>query len=855
MNVTPVQGWTLRALDQPEPLADLPQGTPGDLAADCPQLWQAKPELPDSIPATVPGCVHTDLLAAGLIPDPYDGANEHDLHWIGWTRWEFATALDLVAAASDDERVELVLHGVDTVATIELGGELLAEVRNQHRTHVLDVTRFAGRGELPLVVTFDAQLHAAYLAAQEQQHRIHVNHHPFNALRKMACNFGWDWGPDLVTAGLWRPVEVRRWTGARLGATTLLPGWDGAARQGSLDIDVAVEAVDDRPLELRVTCGEAEVRLPVVDGVARGRLDVPGVEPWWPLAHGDQPLYDVGVELLDGDGSPAGSDARDGGQQYDSRTIRTGFRTVTLDTSEDGHGRRFALAVNGVELFVKGANWIPDDCFPSRITPEQYARAVADAADAGMNLLRIWGGGIYEDDAFYAACDEAGVLVWQDFLFACAAYDEERLREEVVAEVRDTVPRLSAHPSLAVWNGNNENLWGFVDWHWAETLEDRSWGYGFYLQLLPELLAELDPSRPYSPGSPWSFDEDQHPNSPHHGTMHIWDGWNAADQSVYARYQPRFVSEFGYQGPPAWSTLVGAVHDEPTTPTSPQMLVHQKALWGDDKLTYGIRGHLPLPTEFEDWHWATQLQQARAVRFAIEHFRSLQPLCMGSIVWQLNDCWPVTSWAAVDSAGIRKPLWFALREVYADRLATLQPRDGNLALVCSNDTDEEWVVEGVWHEYLLPATEGETHALEPLHVPPRGVAYRVLGNPRPGHVADVELADRHVVMPPVEPIDLPLEDTLITSVDRTADGYEVTVTSPTLTLDLMLLVDKLDPDARFDSGLVTLTPGESHTFVVRSTTDLDPAELVSARVLRSANQLVADHHGRPSSRTSSKEIA
>ncbi len=247
-----------------------------------------------------------------------------------------------------------------------------------------------------------------------------------------------------------------------------------------------------------------------------------------------------------------------------------------------------------------------------------------------------------------------------------------------------------------MWNGNNENLWGHEDWGWKAELGDLTWGRGYYLDVLPRLLARLDPTRPYSPGSPWSFDESRHPNDPDHGTMHVWDVWNREDYTVYRDYRPRFVSEFGYQGPPSWATLTRSLHDEDLGPDSPGMRAHQKAEGGDLKLARGIAPHLPVPADpvadIEDWHWAMQLQQAHAVAFGIEHFRSWHPRCAGTVVWQLNDCWPVTSWAAVDGDGRRKPLWFALRQAYADRVLTIQPRDGGLALVAGNDTDERWTV-------------------------------------------------------------------------------------------------------------------------------------------------------------------
>ncbi len=245
-------------------------------------------------------------------------------------------------------------------------------------------------------------------------------------------------------------------------------------------------------------------------------------------------------------------------------------------------------------------DWIPDDCFPSRITPERYRERVQQAKDANVDLLRIWGGGIYEQAAFYKACDDLGVMVWQDFCLACAAYpEEEPFRFEVEAEARDNVIRLSAHPSLVVWNGNNECIWGFHDWNWAEKLGDRTWGAGYYYDLFPRIVAELDPSRPYWPGSPSSgpaeVAEGLHPNDMNYGCVHIWDVWNQRDYTGYDDYSPRFVSEFGYQGPATWATWAGTLAPEDRSATSAAMLVHQKANGGNTKLNDGIVGHLPAP--------------------------------------------------------------------------------------------------------------------------------------------------------------------------------------------------------------------------------------------------------------------
>ena len=823
-------------LDQPWTLTPTGGAVPDELASI-------------EVPATVPGCVHTDLFAAQRVPDPYLDVNEAGLQWIGRTSWRYRTHLSETVPAPG-ERVELVFGGLDTVCEVRLDGHLLGSPRNMHRTHRFDVTSLLRVEGGDLVVDFAGQLDAAEAMSMEQGPRVHTNDHPFNAIRKMACNFGWDWGPDLVTAGIWRAVHVERWHTARLADVRTLVTVSGSETgcAGRVEVHafvVRAPGATVAPLTMTVAVEGAE---PVTAAVTTGSMvvgvHVPDVPLWWPRGHGEQPLRDVVVTLSTT--GPEGADgASAGAVELDRHDRRVGFRTVTLDTTPDAVGTPFTLHVNGRPILIKGANWIPDDCFPSRVDRERYARSIGNAVDAGMNLLRVWGGGLYESDDFYDVCDEVGLLVWQDFLFACAAYAEEPpLAAEVTAEATEAITRLSAHPSLAIWNGNNENLWGHEDWGWKEELGDLSWGHGYYLDLLPRLVARLDPTRPYSPGSPWSFDESRHPNDPSHGTMHIWDVWNQRDYTAYRDYVPRFVSEFGYQGPPAWSTLQRAIHDDPLTPTSPGMINHQKAIGGSDKLTTGIGPHLELPTGMEDWHWAMQLQQARAVAFGIEHLRSWQPICQGAIVWQLNDCWPVTSWATVDGDGRRKPLWFALRHAYADRLLTIQPRGTDLVLAFCNDTDEPWITRAALCRLRF---DGGQRAMTtvPVDVPPRSTVTVPLPRALTTDVdraTDVLLAEADDVRTLWffdEDLRLDLVDAWkTTSAERTATGYAVHVTADGLQRDVCLLVDKVDREATVDEQLITLLPGESHTFRVTSSAEVDPAAFLDARVLRSTNQLI-----------------
>ena len=357
------------------------------------------------------------------------------------------------------------------------------------------------------------------------------------------------------------------------------------------------------------------------------KLRVPDAALWWPRGYGDQALYDLEVRLTTDDSTVVASTAH-----------RIGFRTVEIDTTADASGTPFTLAVNGQPVFVKGANWIPDDAFPHRVDRARYARRLDQAEFARLNLIRVWGGGIYESDDFYAQCDERGLMVWQDFLFACAAYaEEEPLRSEIEAEVREAVARRASHPSLVVWNGNNENLWGHEEWNWKLRLDGKSWGADYYHDLFPEIVTELAPHVAYTPGSPFTpapgtltADLDAHPNDPANGSMHIWDLWNQKDHPHYRTIAHDSSPSLGGRPPPTWSTLTRSVSDDPLTPESPGMLVHQKAMDGNVKLTDGLIPHLRLPGEDVRLALGDGAQPGPTQsRTAVEWFRSLGPHCMG----------------------------------------------------------------------------------------------------------------------------------------------------------------------------------------------------------------------------------
>lgn len=779
------------------------------------------------VPATVPGCVHTDLLAAGLIDDPFLDDNETRLTWIGRTRWAYETSFDWHPDDSSS-RVDLVCEGLDTVATVLLNGREVGSVANMHRSYRFPVRELLREGENTLCVIFESPYEYAEKQRAALGERPGAYDEPYQFIRKMACNFGWDWGPTVVTSGIWRPIGLSSWSGARLAEVRPLVEVVRRDSQvnGKVTVHTQIERERDIPLDITVTVGDVSRvvgALPVGQSATVVEVDVPDVDLWWPRGRGGQPLYDLTVELTD----PAGG-------VLDRWHRRIGFRSVRLDTE----GGAFTIVINDEPIFVKGVNWIPDDCFPSRVTPERLAERLGQACGAGVNTVRVWGGGRYESEDFYRLADELGLLVWQDFLFACAAYpEEEPLWAEVEAEARQNVVALAHHPSLVLWCGNNENIEGFHDWGWRDRLAERSWGAGFYYTLLPSIVAELDPTRPYWPGSPYSGEPDLPPNDPTRGTIHIWDVWNRKDWTHYATYRPRFVAEFGFQGPPAYATLRRAVSDDPLTPTSPGVLHHQKADDGNGKLMRGLEAHFRLPDTFDDWHYLTQLNQARAIAFGVEHLRSLAPYCMGAIVWQLNDCWPVTSWSAVDGDGRRKPLWYALRRAYADRILVL--REGHVAIV--NDTPHPWTGQ-------LAVTRvdvgGEPLAKESFEVTAEpGVTSIELpdtlatpGNPA-FELLVAELDGVRAIRPCAEDRDMAYpEARMRVHAESSPGGAVVTVTAETVVRDLAIFPDRLDPAASVDDLLVTLLPGETARFGVTAPGGLDVAALTAYPVLRCVNE-------------------
>ena len=631
--------------------------------------WRvAQAESLDEFPAQVPGTIHTDLLAAGRIEDPFYRDRETALQWIGESGWIYRRQFSVPEDFLQHERVLLHCLGLDTLATISINGVEVAQTDNMFRTWDFDVRQFLRAGENEIAMYFAP----APVYIRERQHlRTLPGWSPANEmkgrswLRKEPCNFGWDWGPIFITCGIWRSLSLLAFDSARLSDFQVqqdhtTPG------QVTLTVQVSVEQISDTPLRAIFTVeydGQtvATASAEVNEHAATATLAIADPRLWWPNGLGEQPLYTVHCRLADA------ADAT-----LDTQSRRIGLRTLKLQRVQDTWGESFQFRVNDVPFFAKGANWIPADTFAPRVTRAQYSALLHDAAEANMNMLRAWGGGIYEDDAFYELCDELGLCVWQDFIFACNCYPsfDEEFMQSVRAEAGDIVRRLRHHPCIALWCGNNELEMGNVGPQWDEN--HVSWDdYSLLFDhLLPEVVNALDPQRDYWPSSPHSPHGNREDfNNPSIGDAHLWDVWHGKKPFEYYRTcNHRFVSEFGFQSFPEPSTVARFTEPEDRNITSFVMEHHQRSWIGNGTILTYMLEWFQLPTTFDMTLWLSQILQGVGVQYGVEHWRRNMPRTMGTLYWQLNDCWPVASWASIDYYGRWKASHYLAKRFYAPLL-------------------------------------------------------------------------------------------------------------------------------------------------------------------------------------------
>lgn len=805
------------------------------------------------IPSTLLGCVHQDLVEAGLIPDPAKSTHELDVQWVGECDWVYRCEFNWPpdsgrtdsVPASPSAEIDLVLDALDTFATISLNGTELARTESMYLPHRIPFADHLRTGPHTLELAFEAPLRAIReRAARFGPRPVNGDWEPFNFARRPACNFGWDWGPKLATCGVWELVSIERWSVARIDRIRpLVARVDESAATLEVHVDLArgsrspvvvLAKLHDPDNEIVAQC-----QSPVCANSVSIPIQITNPLLWWPRSHGPQPLYTLSVTVIDPHSSAI----------LDQSTRRVGLRTIALDTTPDRFGESFELRVNNRRVFMQGANWIPDGLWPMNRGSLELRDRVQQAADANMNTLRVWGGGCYEPDSFYDACDELGILVWQDFMFACAMYpEEEPYRSIVEREARHHVARLSSHPSVALWCGGNECVWGYENWGWKQRLApDQSWGAGYYFDLLPRIVRELDPTRPYWANSPWSRDAINTPNSPDRGDRHTWDVQGAR----YREIIPRACTEFGHQSVSLLATLRETIQAEQIYLWSDALSHRQRATGGHEPHHLAeIRRVYGEPHDFLHFHDLALRAQARALSIGVEWLRANQPRCSAALIWQLNDAWAGFSWSLVDVAGRRKPAWHAVRRSMSPRLLTIQPIEQRPTLIAINNTVSEWSGRArVRRIDFDGATLRESHA--DFTVPAGEVRHIAAIDDL---VAPTSRPWREITV--VDPIDAPdfPRATWLYGVDRELhdpppeftwswrkDGKHngvLTLTAASLLRDVVIHADRVDARTECDAHFVTLLPGESFDFPI-SRPYADPSLLVAPDCLTTARAALA----------------
>lgn len=625
----------------------------------------------EPLPCRAPCTMYSVLLENGKIPDPFYGVNEQTLRHLGERDCAFETEFTVDARDLEKEYQELEFSGLDTVCRILLNGSLVGRTKNMHRTYVFPVKDRLVPGKNTLRLEFSSPM--AYFREAQRRHYLYMNDGdtvPGTAhLRKAMFESGWDWAPTLPDMGITRPVELRSFDGGRLERVLV----SQKHRGGEVDVSVRADVLSGSEYEVYVNLDGQRVRATAGEAVVH--IEHPRL--WWVRGYGEQPLYPLETELWVG------------GTCVDRKTMRIGLRTLTVSTEKDadGKGSEFCFVINGIKIFSMGANFVPMDSLLTRITPDRLENLVNQAAAANFNTLRIWGGGYYPEDTFYDLCDEKGILVWQDFMVACAnIWLTTDMEQEFTCEAVDNLSRLQHHASLGLLCGNNE-MEGMILGGCQNTELVHMDYLRLYEHLLPELCGAYAPDTFYWPSSPSSGGSFDDPGCPSRGDTHYWMVWHGGlPFTAYRENSFRFCSEYGFESLPSMKTVETFSAPEDRNLLSRVMDDHQKCRTGNEKLLRYLADYYLYPSRFEDLVYASQLMQAEAIESAVEHFRRQRGYCMGSTYWQFNDCWPVASWASIDYFGRWKALHYAAKRFYAPVAMGLFLENGTLTVNIANET-------------------------------------------------------------------------------------------------------------------------------------------------------------------------
>jgi len=792
------------------------------------------------MPATVPGTVHTDLLANKMIEDPFYRTNERDAQWIDKVDWVYRTSFDVTPAVFQKKNVRLDFKGLDTYADVYLNDSLILRADNFFRSWEADAKPFLKDGKNQLEIYFHSPInkglekletHGYPLPAANDQSEVgELGDKKVSVFtRKPGYHFGWDWGPRLVTSGIWLPIELKAWDELRI-RDLYFQQVSVTKEKAVLKARFEVEAAGKQTAVFTILEGSrtlATIKQALNPGVQEVAVDLEIANPrlWWTKELGEPFLYEL-TGLVE-----------TGGKIADAKKHSVGLRDIRIVQEPDAKGSSFYVELNGVPVFCKGANYIPNDVFIPRVTDDQYRNLIASAVAANMNMLRIWGGGFYEKDIFYDLCDQNGILLWQDFMFACSMYPgDSAFLENVRLEATDNVRRLRNHPCIALWCGNNE-----IDVAWAQFDENRGWGWKqlynpeqrtgiwtaydtVFHHILPEVVNEQSPGAFYWPSSPYAGPGKHATYDSPSGDVHYWGVWHGQHPfSDFRNYIGRFMSEYGFQSFPEFSTVKKYTLPEDWDIESEVMAAHQRSGIGNLRIRSYMEQHYRVPERFEDQLYVGQLLQADAIREAIEAHRIAMPYCMGSLYWQINDCWPVASWSGMDYYQNWKALHYAVKKAFEPVLVAAMADSVSLKIYGVSDLMEGKTVAlqtelldfegnklGEWsRESALPARAStllDSMALETIFSKgaPAGSLLRI--RIREG---EKDLSEALVWFLPPKDLALPRDPAVSYNVSHGKDHWSVTVRAEKLAKNVYLQWE--GTPGFFSDNFFDLLPGEERT--------------------------------------------
>ncbi|OJJ19704.1 hypothetical protein BKI52_19420 [marine bacterium AO1-C] len=615
-------------------------------------------------PATVPGVVHTDLLANKLIEDPFWENNEQSLQWIGQKDWQYRNTFTMTEELLQHENIEIIFEGLDTYAEVKLNDTTIIQANNMFREWRIDVKKLLRVGKNHLTVHFRSPI--SYNREQYEKYPYKLpsgsetkEPRVGSFTRKAAYHFGWDWGPRFVTMGIWRPVKVHIWNTAKITNVHCYTQSIKNTKEAQMMAKVSVQASKAAQVKMTLNDSTFTYDLKKGENIITYPFTVKNPQLWWCNGQGKPHLYTLKV-AMDCDG------------QIIKKDTRYGIRTIELINKPDSIGTAFYFKLNGKPVFMKGANYIPQDVFLPRVSADRYEKLIQDVKNANMNMIRVWGGGIYEQDLFYDLCDKNGILVWQDFMFAGSLYpDNADFVANVKQEVKENIVRLRNHPCIALWCGNNEIDVAWKNWGWQKQYgyspQDSAKIWKSYLHLfhevIPEQVKQQDGTRSYTTTSPlsnWGTAENFN-----HSSMHYWGVWHGRDTfEKFKENVGRFMVEYGFQSFPSMETIKKFASDTSLSLESTTMTNRQKSYIGNGLITKHIKQYYPAPKSFEEFVELSQKTQAKGMQMAIREHMNRQPHCMGTLFWQLNDCWPGPSWSVIDYYGKHKLGYEAVKEEF-----------------------------------------------------------------------------------------------------------------------------------------------------------------------------------------------